>query len=87
MPHSPAPPIEGELLPHGIHHLVQHNSNTSYPQEHYDDGMHLQSHYGSPALQLEDGYYQQQRYGQHQYQDRDMGQQYVRDHEEVVGSE
>ncbi|KAI9050991.1 hypothetical protein LZ554_005101 [Drepanopeziza brunnea f. sp. 'monogermtubi'] len=80
MSHSPPPPpIEGEITQHGLHHIVQHNSNTSYPQEqHYDEGIHLQSHYGSPAPQQDDGYRysQQPRYAYHQHQDSGLGSQY-----------
>lgn len=78
MSHSTPPPAnDGEISQHGLHHIIQHNSNTSYPQEqHYDEGLHLQSHYGSPAPQ-DDGYRynQQPRYT---YQDSGMGNQYVR---------
>lgn len=77
MSNSPQPPNDGDILPHNLHHIIQHNSNTSYPQEqHYDDGSHLHSHYGSPMPQQDDGYYQQQGYGY----DQGMGSQYVRVH-------
>ncbi|KAK0104556.1 hypothetical protein ONS95_004843 [Cadophora gregata] len=76
MSNSPPPPNDSDILPHNLHHLIQHNSNTSYPQEqHYDAGSRLHSHYGSPMPQQDDRYYQQQQgYGY----DQGMGSQYVR---------
>lgn len=78
---SPAPSNNGELLQHGLHHLLQHNSNTSYPHYEHDEGVHLQSNYGSPAPQGDAYVYgsPQPRYSyQHQHQDPGLGIQYVR---------
>jgi hypothetical protein len=81
MPLSPPLSNNGEIFQHGLHHLVEHNSNTSYPQELYDEGVHLQSHHGSPTPTQDDGYTyrgQQPRYAyQHQHQDSGLGIQYV----------
>ncbi|KAK6586314.1 hypothetical protein PZA11_001371 [Diplocarpon coronariae] len=77
----PPPPIDGELTEHGLHHIVEHNSNTSYPQEqHYNEGVRLQSQYGSPAPQQDDGYRygQQPRYAYQQHHDNGLSNQYVR---------
>ena len=71
-------PGDGEILHHGLHHVVHHNSITSYPQEQgYDEGVHLQSRYSSPGQ--EDAYYhgQKPRYAYHQHQDSGLGIQYV----------
>ncbi|TVY19657.1 HMG-box protein STE11 [Lachnellula arida] len=76
---SPAPSNNGELLQHGLHHLLQHNSNTSYPHYEHDEGVHLQSNYGSPTPQGDAYAYggQQPRYAyQHQHQDSGLGIQY-----------
>ena len=82
MPLSPPPPNTEEIMQHGLHHLLQHNSNTSYPQQQYDEGVHLQSNYGSPTPAQKDTYAyrgQQPRYPyQHQHQDSGLGIQYVR---------
>ncbi|CZT01611.1 related to mating type 1-2 protein [Rhynchosporium agropyri] len=74
MSHSPPTPNDSEILPHNLHRLMQHNNNTSYPQEqHYDDGPSVRSQYGSPMPQPDDGYYQQNpSYGY----DQGMGNQY-----------
>ncbi|TVY50114.1 HMG-box protein [Lachnellula occidentalis] len=75
MSSSPAPSNNGELLQHGLHHLLQHNSNTSYPQKHYE-----QSNYGSPPPPHDDAYAyggQQPRYAyQHQHHDSGLGLEY-----------
>lgn len=82
MPHSPPPPNAGEIIQHGLHHLLQHNSNTSYPQQQYDEGVHLQLNYGSPTPVQDDNYGyrgEQPRYAyQHQHQDSGLAIQYVR---------
>jgi hypothetical protein len=82
MASSPAPSDTGEIVQHGLHHLLQHNSNASYPQQHYDEGVHIHSNYGSPAPMQDDAYAycgNQNRYTyQHQYQDSGLGIQYVR---------
>jgi hypothetical protein len=83
MPDSP-PLDDGEILKHGLHHLVQHNSKTSYPQEQYNEGVHLQSQstYGSPAPMQDDTYaypgQQPEFVYQHQHQDSSLGISYVR---------
>jgi hypothetical protein len=82
MPPSPAPQNDGEIMQHGLHHVLQHNSNTSYPQQQYDEGVHLHSNYGSPAPTQDSPYGyrgEQARYPyQHQHQDSGLGNQFVR---------
>ncbi|KAF4636955.1 hypothetical protein G7Y89_g1133 [Cudoniella acicularis] len=79
MAQSPPPATNGELLQHDLHHLVQHNSNTSFPQDNFEHGeaVHLQSNYGSPHHSQDDVHAyrgQQPRYGyQHQYPDSGLG--------------
>ncbi|PBP26825.1 HMG box protein [Diplocarpon rosae] len=75
----PPPPIDGELTEHGLHHIIEHNSNTSYPREqHYNEELYLQSQYGSPAPQQDDGYHygQQPRYTYQQHLDSGSGNRY-----------
>ncbi|KAH8663147.1 hypothetical protein BGZ60DRAFT_541759 [Tricladium varicosporioides] len=85
--------MDRELLQHGLHHLVQHNSDTSYPQEHYEhnEGVHLHSNYGSPYHSQADEkvYHSQQhqpryvhQHQQHQYHDSSSGIQYDNFHPE-----
>lgn len=48
MPLSPPTSNNGELMP-GLHHFLQHNSNTSYPEQYdHSEGGRLHSNYGSP---------------------------------------
>jgi hypothetical protein len=84
MPLSPAPSKDGEILQHGLESIVQHNFNSPYPQDQYnqDEGVHLQSSYGSPTPRNDERYNyrgQQPRFGyqQHQHQDSGLGIQYV----------
>lgn len=58
MPLSPAPSNNGEIFQHGLHHIVKHNANNPYPQEqyHHDEGVHLQSNYGSPVPMTGEAY-------------------------------
>ncbi|CAG8950732.1 hypothetical protein HYFRA_00002943 [Hymenoscyphus fraxineus] len=49
MPLSPPTSNNGEPLMQGFHHLLQHNSNTSYPEQYdHGEGGRLHSNYGSP---------------------------------------
>ncbi|KAL5313835.1 hypothetical protein ACEPPN_018258 [Leptodophora sp. 'Broadleaf-Isolate-01'] len=63
MSHSPQPPNDSEIPLHHLHQLMQHNANSSYPQEQlYDDKSRVHSRYPSPVPQQQqqlDGYYQQ----------------------------
>jgi hypothetical protein len=71
-PPSPPSSSSGDAIHHDLHHLLQHNANTSYPHEayEYDERLNLgsqsQSSYGSPQLIQQDQrhqyQYQQPRY-------------------------
>jgi hypothetical protein len=79
MPLSPAPSNNGDLLQHGLHHIAQHNANSPYPQEKYqnDEGVHL---HGSPAPGYDNVHHGQPAryaYQQHQRQDSGLGIHYV----------
>ncbi|KAE8453804.1 hypothetical protein EG329_009316 [Mollisiaceae sp. DMI_Dod_QoI] len=69
------PQGEGEIMQHGLHHLIQHNAATAYPQEQYDEVVHLHPNYRSPTPDDAYGYHgQQQRYSyQRQHQDSGLG--------------
>jgi hypothetical protein len=79
---SPPPASSGELISHGLHHLVMHNSSAIYPHEQqYDEEIQLQSGYASPPPREDPYTYrnEQPRYMyQHQHQDSGLGIQYVR---------
>ncbi|KAH8592488.1 hypothetical protein B0O99DRAFT_674468 [Bisporella sp. PMI_857] len=75
---SPTPSHTGDLLQHGLQHIVQHNANSPYPDRYQDEGVHMQSSYGSPARGLDEAYsYQEQNprytYQQHGHQDSGLG--------------
>jgi hypothetical protein len=81
---SPPPSTsDGEILQHGLHHILQHNANSPYPQEQYqpDEAVHLQPNYGSPTPGPDEmyGYCDQQpRFiYQQQHQDSGLGMPYV----------
>lgn len=79
MPVSPPLSNKGEIYPHNLHHLVDHNAAASYPQD-FDDGMQMGSRYGSPMPADAYGYrgQPQARFGYQQPQSNvGLGIQYV----------
>ncbi|TVY82799.1 Transcription factor ste11 [Lachnellula suecica] len=83
MASSPSPSNNGDLLSHEFHHLLQHNANTSYPQENYgnDEDLRINHNFSSPAPSQDGSYayrgHQQPRFQyQPQHPESGMGIQY-----------
>ncbi|TAQ88318.1 hypothetical protein B7494_g3341 [Chlorociboria aeruginascens] len=78
MPPSPPPSMSEDPVQHNLHHLIQHNANTPYPNEQsdYDEGAQLPSNYSSPTPVHDDTYRYRGQQPRYEYQHQGVGPQY-----------